>query len=348
MVVHSQNANVQYQEYQNQRWSGIDILKVLCSFLVVIIHAPFPGVIGGYITAFARISVPIFFMITGFFYSNIRQQNKQKRQINKMFRLFMVANLLSLLAGCVSAIAAGKLPVFLASLTKLRTIADFWLWNEPPFGRHLWYLGAIFYTLILVYVAEKANILKWLTWLTPVLLAVSLVFGKYCILLLETQIPYVYVRNFCFLGLPYFLIGNWLFEHRQKIFQRFTTGWILVCLVAFTISTMAERYLLVINQVNASNDYYISTPFLACAVFIWFTKWNVNESTGFTSVLCKIGKQYSMWIYFIHPLLIGAVDWLLGDRLQVLRPVVTFLFALGLCALVIQLIGLLSKKKHHQ
>ena len=47
---------------------GVDILKFLCAFLVVMIHAPIQGV-SQYTTPIARIAVPIFFMITGYYYS---------------------------------------------------------------------------------------------------------------------------------------------------------------------------------------------------------------------------------------------------------------------------------------
>lgn len=46
---------------------GIDILRFVCAFLVVCIHVPFPGVVGGCIKAVARIAAPIFFMSTGYF-----------------------------------------------------------------------------------------------------------------------------------------------------------------------------------------------------------------------------------------------------------------------------------------
>lgn len=52
------------------RRKGIDILKCLCAFLVVCIHAPFPGIIGEYFIALARIAVPTFFMISGYFFED--------------------------------------------------------------------------------------------------------------------------------------------------------------------------------------------------------------------------------------------------------------------------------------
>lgn len=56
---------------ERSRVDSIDILKAICAFLIVCIHVPFPGNIGEYVTTLARIAVPIFFMITGYFYSGV-------------------------------------------------------------------------------------------------------------------------------------------------------------------------------------------------------------------------------------------------------------------------------------
>ncbi len=347
MGIKVQSNIIQERELTGGRWEGLDILKVLCSFMVVVIHAPFPGIIGGYITALSRISVPIFFMITGFFYPNILQKNREKHQIKKMFTLFVVANMVSILAACCKAMTTGSLRGFWGSLLELETVVKFFVWNEPPFGRHLWYLGAILYTLLIVYFAKKANAIRLLTLLTPVLLFLSLVFGKYCIVLFGTQIPYYCVRNFLLFGMPYFLIGKLLFENRKQILNRFTDRLFILGLVIFGIFTVVERYILVTYQVNASNDYYFSTPFLACTVFLKFAKLNCRKNVFWGGVLSRIGKQYSTWIYLIHPLLIGVTDVLIGERLQFLRPCVVFLLALFICILTKRIYWALSLKTHH-
>lgn len=326
------------------RWLGIDLLKTICSFLVVIIHAPFPGIVGMYITALSRISVPIFFMITGFFYSDVVRRNKEKDQIKKIFLLFSAANVLSTVAGFCHALATGSLHSFVRELATVQTFINFALWNEPLFGRHLWYLGAILYTLVIVYWIRKANAFRWLTLLTPGLLILSLILGKYCIVLLGTQIPYLYVRNFFFMGLPYFLIGHLLYEHRERIFARFTNGIFIACLLLFSISTVVERYVLEINQVNASNDYYISTPFLACTVFLRFAKLRCETQGTLVTVLCRIGKRYSTWIYLLHPMLIGAADFITGERLHFLRPFATFFLTLAICVPVTKLFAKIITK----
>lgn len=52
-----------------KRNNGIDILRFLCAFFVVCIHAPFLGIAGSYIKAIDRIAVPVFFICSGYFLS---------------------------------------------------------------------------------------------------------------------------------------------------------------------------------------------------------------------------------------------------------------------------------------
>lgn len=69
---------------EQSRADNIDILKALCAFLIVCIHVPFPGKVGAYFTTLTRVAVPVFFMITGYFYSDTVARHKEKRQIQKI------------------------------------------------------------------------------------------------------------------------------------------------------------------------------------------------------------------------------------------------------------------------
>lgn len=71
-------------------------MKVICAFIVVCIHVPFPGIIGEYFTSLTRIAVPVFFMITGYFYSDIVRKRREIRQMKKIFKLVIEANIIYL------------------------------------------------------------------------------------------------------------------------------------------------------------------------------------------------------------------------------------------------------------
>lgn len=86
----------------------------------------------------------------------------------------------------------------------------FIIFNDNPFGFHLWYLEAYLYVLIIMMVVDKYKLWSRMLWCIPFLLFGDLLFGKYSILQLNKELPYICVRNFLFIGIPYFLLGVWL------------------------------------------------------------------------------------------------------------------------------------------
>ena len=286
------------------RSNAIDILKALCAFFIVCIHIPFPGIFGVYIVTLARIAVPIFFMITGYFYSGTVIRNGEIRQIKKIFSLFLVANLIFLLWKVFLAIIWNDKSLF-QDVFSIKKFFQFLIFNESPFNGHLWYLGAILYVLLTV------RIIRWMggDWTrllyvaTPLLLIGDLLLGKYAILLWGDEFSYIFVRNWLFVGIPYFSVGMIL---REKINTSNLRTIPLVCLtVLFSLTTITERFFLVSMGANATRDHYISTTFLAVTVFLLFLSIYRIRKPGKLGLLSAfIGRKYSTWIYIIHPIFI--------------------------------------------
>lgn len=49
-----------------KRYEGLDILKTICAFLIICIHAPFPGIIGEYIISLARVVLEYHIFLLGY------------------------------------------------------------------------------------------------------------------------------------------------------------------------------------------------------------------------------------------------------------------------------------------
>lgn len=297
-----------------KRVDGLDILKCIAAFLIICIHAPFFGEFGKYVTAIARIGVPIFLMITGYFYTSTINKNREKTQIKKILSLTLGANILFFVFNICLSIFKGTLSQYLAECFSFKSILSFLLLNDSPFCYHLWYLGALLYTLLIVALLRKF-VKCWekiLYIITPLLLAVDLIFGKYSIVIFGYEpIPYKFLRNFLFVGIPYFTIGLYISRH-QQLFSSLKKRTIILCIasVLFTATTILERFVLVSLNVNATRDHYFSSTLLALVLFILFenTAWNDRE-LGF---LKKIGREYSLLIYIIHPITIPLIRGGLG------------------------------------
>ena len=250
--------------------------------------------------------MPIFFMITGYFYSDTVARHKEKRQIKKIFFLVIEANVLFFIWNMALNVLRGDSLIFYMQSTFTgKSILKFLALNESPLAGHLWYLGAILYVLIIVFLMDKFNCRKILYYLTPVLLIVDLILGKYSLLIFHQEFPYILVRNFLFVGIPYFCIGNLIREKRCS--EKWNKKVLQVLIVVFAITSLAERFALVNAGLNATRDHYISTTFLAICLFVYTLKSNCRNER-----MAVIGRRYSTWLYVIHPIFITAFSMIVG------------------------------------
>lgn len=309
------------------RFSGFDILKFLCAFLVVCIHCPFPGIVGQYFTALARIAVPIFFMITGFFYLDIVNKHRQGQQIKKIFIYFALANFFYLVWKSLLAVVSGTgISAWFVQTFSVKNIINFIVFNESPFNGHLWYLGALLYVLLIMVVVYRSRLNKIFCAITPLLLLGDLIFGKYSLFVLHREFPYIVVRNFFFVGLPYFCIGIMLRKYKGIV----KTKTFLLLSILFSLTTLLERYLLVSADLNATRDQYISTTLLSITVFMFFREFYQKRSLSkVEQVFAKVGREYSVWVYIIHPVFITILSVLMGkcglyNAYQFIAPIIVY------------------------
>lgn len=312
---------------EQSRAEQIDALKAVCAFLVVCIHAPFPGKIGEYFTSLTRVAVPIFFMITGFYYMNVVQRGKRLSQIKKVFWLAVKSNLIFLGWDFIYKIAKGKqeLQIFFIDAFSLDSITRFVLYNDNKISSHLWYLSAVLYVLLIIWFIDRLELRKLLFCIVPFLLLGDLVLGKYSLLLFNREIPYYYVRNYLFVGIPYFCIGNLIYNFRTKI-KLIKGKWLIYAMGLFSVTTLCERGVLIYLGKNAVRDHYLSTTFLAISIFVYVLNKQYNEIKleRVCGVLSRIGKEYSADIYILHPIFISI--WQVGAGILRLNAIYT-LFA---------------------
>ena len=282
--------------------------------MVVCIHIPFPGSVGNYITALSRIAVPIFFMITGYFYSDVVKKGRTAGQIKKLFILMVEANLIYFVWKWLYTAVLSDVS-FLSSTFTVKNMLKFLFLNDSPLSGHLWYLGAILYSLIIVFIANNLKLGKILYWLTPVLLLMDLVFGKYSLVLFNREFPYILVRNFLFVGIPYFCIGRMI---REGLGQKIKKNTAALLIFIFSMTTCIERFILVSTDMNPTRDHYISTTFLAIVVFLFILKCDSGKEhvnldklqareDWLTDLLAIIGWKYSTWLYILHPIFITCI-----------------------------------------
>lgn len=278
-----------------KRLHSIDSLKFLCAVLVIFLHVHTPY--QEYILPLTRCAVPCFLIISGYLiYSDDRMklEGHLKKGICRMFQILVWS---TLLFAAVKFLFAFKNNDF--SFLNLKTLAKFVLLNENPFGFHLWYIGAYLYALVIIYFSVKGNKLKYIWWSVPILLMLDLCLGKYSLVLWHKEFPFILVRNFLCVGLPYFSIGMLLKQWKEQMLGfRYLQILALGGVILFSLTSLAENRMLIELHANATRDHYISSTLLAISLFILF----LSMTQAKTNVLSMSGEKDSLYIYIFHPL----------------------------------------------
>ncbi len=285
------------------RNEGLDLLKGICAFLVVTIHCPMiPGIAGEIVTAVNRIAVPVFFMITGWFYETTVLRGREKGQIIKVLRLVIWSSLFYFVFNGLIAAVNGQLPDYFRSYLSIKTFVLFFALTASPFHGHLWYLSALLYVLILVGWFDRRFGRRKLYWLIPLLLLCDLIIGKYSLLLWGREFPQSLVRNWVFVGMPYFLLGDCMAFNQDRIIAFVSEKKILtsVFFIVFVLTTLLEEYLLVSAGLNAERNHYISSTFLSITAFALAVQYK-GRAMGIGAWLAGVGLKYSTMIYILHP-----------------------------------------------
>lgn len=278
-----------------KRLYNFDSLKMLCAILVIFLHVHTPY--QEYILPLTRCAVPCFFIISGFLiysYDKNKFEERLERGIKRIIVILIWSTALFMIVKFIFAIHNNDF-----SFLSLRAFVNFILFNENPFGFHLWYLGAYLYTLIIVLIFSKKNKIKYIYCAIPFLLLIDLCLGKYSIVLWHREFSYIIVRNYLCVGIPYFSIGMFL-SYKNEYLNKIINLKILAFwgVILFSILSIMENKILMNIGMNAVRDHYISSTFLALSLFLLFKTYK-QETPNLLSIM---GRKDSLYIYIFHPL----------------------------------------------
>lgn len=287
----------------DKRNCGLDILKCLACFLVICIHADYS--LKRAVEPLARIAVPVFFMITGYFHERVRQSHRGWEQIRRMFRLILGSSALYVGWELILRLLEGASPTeYLLGFFSAQRWIDFLCFNESPFAYPLWYLSALLYVLVILYCVGKRWPVRRLYPLIPLLLAVNLALGNYSVPLLGWAPELRISRNFLFAGLPFFLLGDYFYNREIMPGNRMLVAGIIV----FAADTYLENMLLARNHMLFNKDLYISTIPAACCVFLFAAQNAPQLKNKVAAAATFVGRELSLDIYILHLMVMQALE----------------------------------------
>ncbi len=310
-----------------ERNYSIDILKSVCAILVVVLHTNCKW--HDAVLPLTRCAVPCFLMISGFLlYSEENGIGRERllRNIKHIVHTMLWSTALFVLVKEAQSIHHGTL--YIPSLGQW---LKFFVLNDNPFGFHLWYLGAYLYVLLIMLAVDKYKLWRLLLWLTPVLLLGDLVLGKYSLLLIGREFPYICVRNFLFVGIPYFMLGVWIKMCKYKLLSinkiAFGGG------ILFSLTSIIEKTILLKLDMCPTRDHYLSTTLLAFCLFMFVLSYKNMKP----SVFSRVGERDSLYAYILHPLFLIVLPFIIKKMPNIVgvcydytAPLVVLVMTLGL------------------
>lgn len=267
---------------------SIDCFRIIASFLVVCIHIPFRGTMGSIVIAFGKIAVPFFLVVSGYFLYRDDNQEFLKRlvkQTKRILFLTLFANLLFALVAYINASIAGANQNFIGQYFTLNNLKYFLLYNMSPFADHLWYLGSLLYSLVILIVLAKVNIHKYAMFLSPALLGVYIYLSK------NGSGDLIAYRNALIVTVPYLMMGCLIRRYEKRLTNLNGLVYIIPLIILLVTNVLEYSY-----YKTLAIPYY-SAELLVYAVVLVLLKY---PNMGAGTRMERAGKKYSLFIYIVH------------------------------------------------
>lgn len=222
----------------------LECCKLIAACFVVFIHVPFPQIAGEFALCLARFAVPMFFAISGW-YSFRTAPEKLLRRMGHVLLLELAGIAVMELWRCAAAAYTGQniLHTLLGTLPNGAAVRMWLLFSDDPFSGHLWYLSASAFCYGVLWLYMKLCFprrgYRPLYLLGPALLCAHLSMAelsRYTHLTVFFKIP----RSGLFYGLPMFLLGLFLREHRDTLLGRLKTSRLVLLILLGTGLSLAE------------------------------------------------------------------------------------------------------------
>ena len=141
------------------------------------------------------------------------------------------------------------------------------------------------------------------------------------------------VRNFLFVGLPYFCMGIYMKSREKDIINlNINNVMIFLAFIVSVIICIIERTTLINLGANAPREQYLSTTIMSIIIFIFTLR---NKMFLNDTLLETIGREYSTWIYILHPLVIKIIEYLLKEDFSLIMNSYVYPFIIYIITIII-------------
>lgn len=302
-------------EENHKRYDSINIMRVICAFLVISLHTSIFASINLGLNSIiakgiARIAVPFFFISTGYFMvKNITKNGYVKGFVKRIGLIYLLISVIDI--------------ILIMPYVSMRLSGDFVYKIKYIFiggiTESLWYIPAIIFAVVLVSIFLKKNWIKPLIVVSILLYIIGLLGDSYFGLIKNTPLEvvinfynniFINTRNGITFSIPFVTLGALIAKGNIK----FSKNIINICLIVFSIIFALEAYLLNSSNISIDTNMYISLLLLVPVIFIWLLNSNlqINERTS------NILREMSLWIYCVHETIMLIIMMYMGSKNTIL------------------------------
>lgn len=305
---------------EKQRNHYFDLLKYLLFILVVLIHNPLPGNIGGALTAIARSAVPAYIAISGYFSKRVGKKYL-KKGLN-FLRIFFVMNLIwFVIYTLISYSPYRELAMWAKLAINPKNVLECLLFGSAFGNEYLWYLHAIGMIYITVYFVDKFYLNKVIYRCFPFLILLNWIMSEGTLLILGKNVqPFLY-RNWMIEGIGFYYMGKWMIG--QECNRRFS----YVMLVVGSVMTIVEY------SICGRAEFYFGNLLMVYGMLALGKSIYLKDN-----ILSMIGSKHSLHLYLYSPFVACVFSLIQMILFQTTRhqEIITILVIFGTTWLVMQ------------
>lgn len=298
----------------------LDYVKFFLIMLIISGHSDISTYgLPGWLVAdgFARVTVPLFLIINGYYFANIVDDKAKVKKYIKRLLIIYIAWTAIYFPFIWHATGGGKKLILINFLTGYY---------------HLWYIASLIGAAFLIYLTRKYNKTVILI-VAYILFFIGYVIQKIYFLDIHIYMYPTIVRTFLFMGFPLMFIGYYIKKNNLEAKAIFKSNGMIILTVFLFILLLLESAGVYFFKRNDSipvmDEIFFVSPFLCPLLFFTVLKYSQYKPAG-DGYMSKMVSA----IYFIHILVIFIVTGSPYNADIIMYPIYFFLSVLFSSALL--------------
>lgn len=280
---------------EKTRNAYLDIYRVIAAILIIMIHTCMSIFSLKFVAnTIGRYGVPIFMMITGYFYFNNPTKERRNKTLKSLLQLWIVWNII-------------YIPEVIHRMSGMNLIEKIKMsiWGLIGFSQAFggsWYLLATSFGIIFVDYLRRKNLIKLSIFASIIVYIIDLITTNYGHLV---NAPYslmkYYLHNTIFTGILWITIAYLISKNKENIDKFGKIRWVIITLLLIIIEYFVVQYFGGNPIDKIRMDMYIFLPLAAPTLFMYM----LNKKFMIKRENALILRDWATLIFFMQ---FGVID----------------------------------------